>query len=202
LLFPQEVKKVTFVNRGRKRLEQINNGLLAELRQRYPGLRTEILAQEGTPDYAEKLQSELASSDVIFCCTPSTEPLFPYSYLEPKGNEQWKQRFISLIGSYKPHMQEVDTQTILSGGGKIFVDSKEACLEESGELIRAKVSEDQLIEIGQLFTPSYGSTSVSIPDRSNMIFKCVGMGIMDLVIANTLLDIAKELNIGVEMDGF
>ncbi|GAD95212.1 protein PrnX [Paecilomyces variotii No. 5] len=202
LLLPQEVKKITFVNRGRQRLERIEKTLLAELRERYPALRTDILAQEGTSDYAEKLQLELAASDVICCCTPSTAPLFPYSYLKPQAGEVSKQRFISLIGSYKPHMQEIDTQTLLTCGEKIYVDSKEACLEESGELINAQVTEGQLIEIGELFGPGKETGSLSVPAGSNVVFKCVGMGIMDLVIANTLLEISRDLNIGTEMDGF
>ncbi|KAJ9235793.1 hypothetical protein DTO271D3_638 [Paecilomyces variotii] len=202
ILLPQEVKKITFVNRGRQRLEQIEKTLLPELRERYPGITTAILPQEGIPDYSEKLQAALAACDVIFCCTPSTAPLFPYSYLEPKAGEVSKQRFISLIGSYKPHMQEIDTQTLFTGGGKIYVDSKEACLEESGELINAKVTEDQLIEVGRLFNPGEETSALSIPAGFNVVFKCVGMGIMDLVIANKLLDISRELNIGTEINGF
>jgi len=199
LLVPKgAIKRITFINRGRKRLEYIDHEVLSGLRPLHPDVSMTVLAKEGTPDFDQRLRSELAASDVLFCCTPSTEPLFPYAYLEPTG----KQRFISLIGSYKPHMQEVDSATLLSGGGKIYVDSKEACLEEAGELIMAKVGEEQLVEIGELFVPGKEVDTVTVPDGCNVIFKCVGMGIMDLVVGKTLLDIAGELNIGTQVEGF
>ncbi|KAL1982387.1 hypothetical protein VTN96DRAFT_1357 [Rasamsonia emersonii] len=195
LLVPDEIETITFVNRGRKRLEKIEHEVLPELRQRYPKITMRVLAKEDTPDYDTHLRSLLASSDVLFCCTPSTEPLFPYVYLQTTG----RQRFISLIGSYKPHMQEVDTETLLSGGGRVYVDSKEACLEESGELIRAGVREEQLVEIGELFAGGKTVTVTPSPGE-NVVFKCVGMGIMDLVVAKTLLSMAGELGIGTRVE--
>jgi ornithine cyclodeaminase len=107
-----------------------------------------------------------------------------------------KQRFISLIGSYKPHMCEVDTETVLSGGGQVYVDSREACLEESGELIKAQIRGEQLIEIGELFGKLGRSEAVVVPEGRN------GMGIMDLVIGKKLLDIGVEQGLGMNVDGF
>ncbi|KAF7586108.1 hypothetical protein BBP40_009438 [Aspergillus hancockii] len=196
LLVPDEVRSIILINRGRKRLEEMKD-LIAELQSAHPHVTMTTLAKEDTPDYPERLRSALASSDVIFSCTPSTEPNFPYSYLQP-----FKQRFISLIGSYKPHMKEVDTKTLLSGGGKIYVDSKEACLEESGELIEAQVKEDQLVEVGELYGTLGKSESIVVPDGRNVVFKCVGMGIMDLTMGKTLLDIGKEQGLGMEIEGF
>lgn len=194
LLVPGQIKKITFINRGRERLEALERGCVAELRSLLPDITVSTLAQEGTPDYDVRLRSELGSCDVIFSCTPSTQPNFPYSYLAQSG--PGKSRFISLIGSYKPHMREIDTETLLSGG-KIYVDSKEACMEESGELIAAGVREDQLIEIGDLFRGK-GDT---VP-HGNVVFKCVGMGVMDLVVAKKMLDVASQHGEGIHIDGF
>lgn len=200
-LVPQDIQKITVINRGRQRLEQVDKNVLSPLRQSHPAVTMKSLAKEGTSDYDAQLRSELAQSDVIFCCTPSTEPLFPNAYLQPEAGQAPKQRFISLIGSYKPHMQEIDSDTLLSGG-KVWVDSKEACLEESGELIRAKVAPDQLIEVGELFYPGKEVEQVHVPGGSNVVFKCVGMGVMDLVVGKTLLQIAKETGIGAPIEGF
>lgn len=197
LLFPGMVRRVTFVNRGRKRLEEFEEGTVRQLRGIYPGVVFETLAKEGTDGYEEQLRGVLAASDVIFSCTPSTEPNFPFEYLRPDGSSE-KKRFISLIGSYKPHMREIDTETLLSGG-KVYVDSKEACLEESGELITAGVGEDQLIEVGNVYA-GYGA--IEVPDGCNLVFKCVGMGVMDLVIAKKVLDVGVELERAVRVDGF
>ncbi|KAL2839587.1 hypothetical protein BJY01DRAFT_237034 [Aspergillus pseudoustus] len=183
LLAPEEIKRITFINRGRKRLDELESTVVADLRRSHPAVAMTALAKEGTEDYEDRLRSELARCDVIFSCTPSTEPNFPNSFLQP-----FKPRFISLIGSYRPHMQEIDSETLLSGGGKVYVDSKEACLEESGELIRAKVKDDQLIELGELYQSLGKTEAIRVPDGCNVVMKCVGMGIMDLVIGKKLLD--------------
>jgi ornithine cyclodeaminase/alanine dehydrogenase-like protein (mu-crystallin family) len=200
-LAPQDIEKITVINRGRQRLEQVDENVLSPLRRSHPAVTMKSLAKEGTPDFDTQLRSELAESDVIFCCTPSTEPLFPNAYIQPRPGQVPKQRFISLIGSYKPHMQEIDSETLLSGG-KVWVDSKEACLEESGELIRAKVEPHQLLEVGELFYPGKEVEQVNVPEGSNVVFKCVGMGVMDLVVGKTLLGIARELGIGTPIEGF
>lgn len=156
------------------------------------------LAKENNPNYSGQLQSEISASDVIFSCTPATEPNFPYSFLLQSP----KQRFISMIGSYKSHMKEVDSKTLLSGGGKIYVDSKEACLEESGELIQAKVTKAQLIEIGELYEAHGKTEDIQVADGLNVIFKCVGMGIMDLAVSLKILEAAHERGLGVQVDKF
>jgi len=180
-----EVKHVTIVNRGPpRRMEQ----LFATLQQRYLDVKFEVLLKS-SPDYDSRLRKCLKDSDVICGCTPATEPHFPASYLDSKT------RYISLIGSYKPVMQEVDSETLLSGQ-RIYCDTKEGCLAESGELIRAKVTEDQLIELGELLDDD------KLTPNGNLVFKCVGLGIMDLVMAGELIQMAKEKGAGVVVDDF
>ncbi|PTU24052.1 hypothetical protein P175DRAFT_0527508 [Aspergillus ochraceoroseus IBT 24754] len=197
LLVPGQIRKITFVNRGRKRLNELQRDVIDDLRRSHPDVTMVTLAKEDTEDYEEQLRSELRSCEVIFSCTPSTEPNFPYAYLQP-----FKARFISLIGSYRPYMREIDSETLLSGGDKIYVDSREACLEESGELIRAQVKEDQLIELGELYQTLGKSEPIKVPEGCNVVLKCVGMGIMDLVTGKKLLEMGKEKGIGMEVDGF
>lgn len=204
LLLPSQIRRITFINRGRKRLEGLERDVIADLKRTYPEVAMSTLSKEGTDDYDERLRSELSLSDVIFSCTPSTEPNFPYSYLQQPA----KQRFISLIGSYRPHMQEIDSQTLLSGGGKVYVDSREACLEESGELILAGVKGEQLIELGEMYQGQELGGNVTelkpieVPEGCNVVIKVVGMGIMDLVTGKKLLDVGRERGIGMEVDGF
>lgn len=195
LTAPGEIKSITFVNRGRARLDMLENEALKSLRDQHPGVSSiRTLAQEDNDDYETTLRSTLANSDIIFSCTPSTEPNFPSSFLQTSPP---KRRFIGLIGSYKPHMQEIDTETLMTGNGVVYVDSKEACLTESGELIRAGVTESQLVEIGEVYSGSH-----AVENDGNVVFKCVGMGIMDLVIAQKVLDVAVEKGLGVQVDGF
>jgi ornithine cyclodeaminase/alanine dehydrogenase-like protein (mu-crystallin family) len=226
-----EVKSIsiTFVNRSRERLGKLAHVLgLPELQRCYPALReVNFLAREDTPDFEQRLRSVVSSSDMIFCCTPSTQPLFPHSYLDSTNEggsvgktsgddgtsspSSSKSRFLALIGSYQPHMQEVESATLLSGEhGTIFVDSKEACLKEAGELIMAKGQDYQLVEVAQLFSPDdHGASAAArkspgVPVRPgrNVIFKCVGMGIMDLVVGKVLLEIAHEMRLGTWVGDF
>ena len=192
------IKRITVVNRGKSRLEKMEKELFTPLRQRYPELVVERLARDEA-DSEQRLKSVLAVADVIFSCTPATEPNFPYSYLQQKK----KRRFISLIGSYKPFMKEIDTDTLLSGSdAKIYVDSKEASLQESGELIDAHVQAEQLIEIGQLFPQPDNSAIDIAAGEGNIIVKVVGMGLMDLEVGKKLLDFSRLHGLGMEVDGF
>ncbi|GLI76411.1 hypothetical protein PoHVEF18_004684 [Penicillium ochrochloron] len=198
LLYPDQIKRVTFINRGRQRLEELEQSVFNDLRQRYPNVSVNTLAKEGTPDYEQRLLAELQACDVIFSCTPSLTPNFSYSALQSAP----RQRFISLIGSYKPPMHEIDTETLMSGGGKIYVDSKSACLEESGELITAKITEDELTEMGDLLGGLGSSDAIEIPEGANVIYKCVGMGLMDLVIGKKVLEVGSASGLGTHVDGF
>ncbi|KAH8689522.1 putative proline utilization protein PrnX [Talaromyces proteolyticus] len=189
------IEAITFINRSQDRLDTLMDYLLPDLQRRYPDVKISSYSKSSLqPDeYAARLGADLATSNVLFCCTPSVEPLFSYNAIADQN-----QRFISLIGSYKPHMQEIDSQTLLSGReGKIYVDSVEACQKEAGELIKAGVKEDQLIEIGDIFSADPDSQSKKIHSGiGNVVFKCVGMGIMDLVVAKTLLEMAEEKGLG------
>ncbi|KAL4929090.1 putative proline utilization protein PrnX [Aspergillus undulatus] len=202
LLCPGEVKKISFVNRGRKRLEELERDVVSDLKTTYPDVEFSMLAKDGTDEeeYEGRLRDEISAADVIFSCTPSTEPNFPFSYLEASQHS----RFISLIGSYRPHMQEIDSETLLSGGGMVYVDSREACLEESGELIKAGLEGEQLVELGELYQPERlgGDGTFEVPEGKNVVMKVVGMGIMDLVTGNRLLEVGRERALGMEVDGF
>ena len=54
-------------------------------------------------EYGRLLKEQVRKADVIFCCTPSTDPLFPAEFLISHEGRR-KGRYISAIGSCKPHM--------------------------------------------------------------------------------------------------
>ncbi|KAI0594073.1 proline utilization protein PrnX [Biscogniauxia sp. FL1348] len=196
LLLPSPALTVTVVNRGAASLDRLGR----KLRDRCPGLDIRLVAKEGRAPaaYEEDLRAALRDCDAVMCCTPATEPLFPASYLAAAGR---KRRFLSLIGSYKPSMQEVDADTLLSGAGaRVYVDSREACLAEAGEIIRAKVPGDRLVELGEALAANHDFAADA--EEGNVVFKCVGMGIMDVVVAAGLLDIAREKGVGRTIEDF
>lgn len=103
-----------------------------------------------------------ADGDEIVCpcsCTPATAPLFSSSRLKRGAG-------LALIGSYKPHMREVDLVPLFAPSSgtstpctRLIVDSRSACLAEAGELHHlftkagdtvGKQGEKVLIELGEL----------------------------------------------------
>lgn len=180
-LQPGRVRSVTIVNRRKRSSAE---ELITELQQKYQDVEFQLLINDGESE-ADRLREYLSRSDVVFCCTPSTEPLFTFKDL----GEKQRSRYFGMIGSYKPHMQEIDRETLLSGG-HIYVDSKPACLKEAGEIIIGEVPEDHLIEVGEV------SNELKLDTDKNVVFKCVGLGIMDIAVSAVLLEMATSKKLG------
>lgn len=92
----------------------------------------------------------------------------------------------------------------------ILVDSRGSCLKEAGELIAAGIEEKNLIEIGELCDENGQlrddeSTKDKLgrlrrdPGRRSL-FKCVGVGGMDVAIAGLVVEQAEKLGIGKSID--
>ena len=191
LLAPEKVLSITLINRSLAGLERLAD-VIKTLQNEHPEVDVEVIAKDQEDEYESIVAEVLGESDAVFCCTPSIEPLFAHSCLEPE-----KLRYISLIGSYKPHMQEVTKETLLSGDA-LCVDSRGACLEEAGELIMAGVGGGQLVELGEI---ANRMDLVNLGEKG-LVFKCVGMGIMDVVVGRELLGIARERGLGINVDNF
>lgn len=131
----------------------------------------------------DRLVETLEQADAVFCCTPSLKPLFG-------SLPNTKPRFYGLIGSYKPTMHEITTETLLSG--RLLVDSSDACLEESGEIIDAGLGQGDMTEMGDFLDSGQRLTG-------NVVVKCVGMGIMDLFASRELINLADVMNRGLEV---
>jgi hypothetical protein len=147
---------VTIVNRRRTtRLAELGEDLVREYSAR--GTRDEdkefypirvVLGVPGEDDF--DLESTIAEADIIIAATPSTSPLFPSSTI-PIPSKTDRKKAIILIGSYKPHMREISSELVqhaLEDGGKIVVDSREACLQEAGEL--QGLGPEDVVELGEL----------------------------------------------------
>ncbi len=134
----------------------------------------------------EKGLENLSQADIICTATNSKNPLF-------RLNDISQGVHINAIGSYKPDMQEIDPQII--NNGKLFVDSREAVLKESGDLIKPivdRIFTKEVIkaEIGELSNNiNNGRTS----DDEITIFKSVGLGVQDLYIANAIFEKHSKL---------
>lgn len=188
-----DISRITVVNRSKQRLEDLKQDLSSDMGD----VELILLSHEDHSNWQLDLKERLRLADLICGCTPSTKPLFDGQDLQSTTP---KSRVICLIGSYKPTMREVDTATIQSAS-KIWVDCKEACLEEAGELIHAGIKPRQLSELGELLS-SPDEQAIDDVGPSLIIFKCVGLGIMDLVVSKTLLQIAEAKSLGTVVGNF
>ncbi|TVY86778.1 Uncharacterized protein LAWI1_G006241 [Lachnellula willkommii] len=115
-------------------------------------------------EYRRMLNKQVRDADVVYCTTPSTEPLFDHRILTETQGRQ-KGRLIVAVGSYKDSMIEVPKEVIHQAvkkhgtghhlhkhaeeGGVIIVDTL-ACLTDTGELTQAKVGATEVVELGEI----------------------------------------------------
>jgi len=115
-------------------------------------------------------------ADIIVTATNSSSPVFTES-LKPGVH-------VNAIGSFKPTMQELPSH-IISLADKVVVESKEAALEETGDLqipIREGVFKEGGIyaELGQIVS---GELKGRENDKEITVFKSVGLAVVDIVTA-------------------
>ena len=129
-------------------------------------------------------------ADVIVVVTVSTEPVFD-------ANRVKKGAVVSGVGSYTAEMNEIDPK-LFKLADKIYFDSKDACIAESADiqipLREGLVSLDGLT--GDIGEYALGEISGRESDDEIIIFKNVGLGILDLVIAKLIYEKAKNRKIG------
>jgi ornithine cyclodeaminase/alanine dehydrogenase-like protein (mu-crystallin family) len=217
LLRQKDIKRITIINRTKERSEEMIKELKQEGRL---SEGTEVEAfDSGRLDHDEVLKKSVQEADVIFATTPSKMPLFPASYME-EAFISGRGPYISTIGSYKPDMSEMDPQlfrnlvTSRSGynprgeaGGVIVVDTKEGCFVEAGEIIQGKIEAGQIIEVGEVLDLRGGQAQQNHRlgewlEDGLIVYKSVGMGIMDLAVSNRFIELAREKEIGTTLTEF
>ncbi|MBA7472881.1 MAG: hypothetical protein GH155_04910 [Spirochaeta sp.] len=135
----------------------------------------------------------VANADVICTATNSARPVFDDSDIRPGTH-------INAMGVYKRHMQEVPAATVKRA--KVVVDSRQACMEEAGDLL---VPMDQGIitrehihaELGDVVAATKtGRTS----EQEITLFKSVGIAVQDAAAASAVLTKAESLNLGFRIE--
>lgn len=117
-----------------------------------------------TPGYGEfsrLLKEHVRAADVIYCTTPSADPLFEASILTSHEGRR-RGRLIVAIGSYTPEMRELPRELLEQAvkthghgahfhkhaveGGVVIVDTLDGALKAAGEIIDAGLEPRQLVE--------------------------------------------------------
>lgn len=131
----------------------------------------------------------VANVDIICTATNSTRPVFDDRDIRPGTH-------INAVGVYKPHMQEVPADTVKRA--KIVVDSREACMEEAGDLLvpmkAGVISQEHIYaELGQI---AAGVKPGRTSEQEITLFKSVGIAVQDAAAASAVLIKAESLNLG------
>jgi len=135
------------------------------------------LAGEGyTVEVADNLEEAVCDADVISCATLATSPIIEGAWLKPGAH-------LDLIGSHTPRTREADDEAIRRS--KVFVDSREGAIQETGELAipiaQGILSPDDVqADIAELCKGIH-------PGRTNAdeitLFKSAGLAVEDLAAA-------------------
>ncbi|KAH6989094.1 hypothetical protein BKA56DRAFT_611378 [Ilyonectria sp. MPI-CAGE-AT-0026] len=216
LLKGKDIRNITIVNRSAARTQQLVDTLTGSGQSDWPS-QINLKVFDEQKDREAALEALIVDSDVIFCTTPSTQPLFPASFLTSE-KATTKTRFLSAIGSYRLDMQEIDPELLklvvdpssvfassAYKGGIISVDTLEGCLQEAGELVKAELSNDKFLEIGWILDPQSTADQAELKQwlaNGLVIYKSVGVAVMDLAIGKSLLHLAKSRSIGLTLDEF
>lgn len=125
-------------------------------------------------EVANNVDALTKASDIINTATNSREAVFNHAHLK-KGVH------VNGLGTYMPHMREINEETIKEAHHVIF-DDKEAVIIEAGEFIHAvetgDFSWDQPIALKDMI-----DTTIERNDESITIFKSVGAAYYDMSVA-------------------
>ncbi len=129
-------------------------------------------------------------ADIITAVTTAKEPVF-------NADSVKKGAHINGVGSYMPDMQELPEE-ILQRAGKIYVDTRDGVLNESGDIIKPVeagwFSHDKITgELGELVLQK---TTGRESTEEITVFKTTGSAVLDLVIAEKIYAAAVAQGLG------
>lgn len=181
MLAVRDLEEVKVYDLNQQRTEEF----VARMNEELSSYGTKIVAAASSDEAIE-------NADMIVTVTPSSKPVFD-------GNKVKAGATVSCVGSYQPHMQEMDS-VILQRAGKIYFDSEEAVLSEAGDILIPLADglitkEDFTGDLGDVLR---GKVVGRESEDEIIVFKTVGIGTQDLVTAKRIYDKAVEQNIGTE----
>ena len=120
---------------------------------------------------ATSAEDAVRGADVVVTCTNSPEPVLRGSWVKPGA-------LINAVGAVGPARRELDHDAMR---GAVIVDSREAALQESGDVLLAKA--EIYAELGELL-----SGTKPMPKAEITVFKSLGLAVEDLAAAKLVLE--------------
>jgi ornithine cyclodeaminase/alanine dehydrogenase-like protein (mu-crystallin family) len=119
------------------------------------------------------VESAVRDADVIVTATNATDPLLKGSWLKEGA-------LVVAVGSPRPTWRELYDDVMTSG--VLVVDSREAVLKESGDVVLSKTP--IYAEVGEIFI----GTKPKPPPGSTTVFKSVGIAVEDIAAARLVYE--------------
>jgi ornithine cyclodeaminase len=135
----------------------------------------------------DELEAGVRWADIISCATLACAPLVRGTWLRPG-------QYLDLIGSFTPAMREVDDEALVRS--RIYVDTREGALAESGELVQA-IAGGVITAAdihGDLAALTRGTASGRTSTDEITLFKSVGCAIEDLAAAGMAIGAPGDLS--------
>lgn len=117
------------------------------------------------------VEEAVRGADVVVTVTSALEPILQGAWLEPGAH-------VNAVGSPRPTWRELDDTAM---GNVVVVDSREAVLKESGDVILSKATIHA--ELGEVLA---GTKSVDPGETT--VFKSVGLAVEDVACAKLVYD--------------
>jgi ornithine cyclodeaminase len=179
LCIQPSISQITIINRSSKRA----NDLVEDLPSQVKGHVVLLQDKEG-------IQESLKDADVVVVCTNTKTPLFDGSWLPPGCH-------VNGVGSYTPAMQEVD-ETLVNRC-RVLVDTPESL--DVGDLKHLDRDTHPWKLLGEAFEdPNWLTDDLDSSNIDCTFFKSTGTAIQDVMTAKLVVDRARELGIGNEVD--
>ena len=142
----------------------------------------------------DDVSEAVSRADIICFSTRSHDPVFD-------GNDVKPGTHVNGVGSYLPHMREVDF-TFIKRAAKIVVDDMEGVKEEAGEIIHAANQPNWSYEKihGELLELVTDQISHRENEEEVTFFKSVGAAYYDLAVANGVYKTARETDAGTKVE--
>jgi len=131
-------------------------------------------------------EAAVRGADVIVLATASNEPVVKDGWIKPGA-------CVISVGACRPNQREMDPDLVARA--RFFVDTREAALQESGDLVlgirERRFGADHVVaELGEVAAaPTLGRTS----DAEITIFKSLGMAVEDVAAAELAYRKASKL---------
>ena len=121
----------------------------------------------------EDVRAAVEGADVIVTATNAQEPVLRGAWVKPAAH-------VNAIGAARPNWRELDDELMRSS--VLIVDSREAALKESGDVILSRAA--IYAEAGEVFS----GVRETPPAERTTVFKSLGLAVEDVVAAKLVHD--------------